>query len=61
VRPAVFCADPNPWDASILCHLLAGHHGLHEADGPIRWSSVCHFPGDDCRPAHPAAALRETA
>lgn len=50
---ALFCADQNPWDASILCRLLVDHDGLHEADEPIRWADFCHFPGDDCRPGHP--------
>lgn len=59
-RTAIFCADANPWDASILCHLLGDHDDLHEAEGPIRWSSACHFSGDDCHPAHPAA-LQEPA
>jgi hypothetical protein len=55
VSRAVFCADPNPWDASILCRLPEGHAGdRHEADGPVRWTDACHFPGDDCRPGHPA-------
>lgn len=59
-EPAPFCADANPWDASILCHLPDAHRRLHEAPGPIRWSDACHFPGDDCRIAH-HAELQETA
>ena len=54
----MFCADANPWDASILCELLLGHAAtpenprghLHESEG-IRWSDRCHFAGDDCPPA----------
>lgn len=55
-----YCTDPNPWDSRIRCQLPGGHIGRHEADGPIRWASHCHFPGDDCRPGHPAD-LEESA
>lgn len=58
---AVFCADPNPWDAAILCALPDGHSPqlLHEGQTdhgwPTRWADRCHFPGDACGPdAHPA-------
>ena len=47
-----YCTDPNPWDARIRCELPAGHQGRHEADHSIRWHDFCHFPGDDCQPAH---------
>lgn len=44
----MFCADLNPWDASLLCELPAGHGGLHEVQVCVRWSDACHFAGDDC-------------
>ena len=52
-----YCTDPNPWDASLRCELPANHRGLHQAEFSIRWDDGCHFPGDDCQPAH----LEETA
>lgn len=61
---AVFCADTNPWDASLLCELLTGHHDQrHQAHGCIRWTDACHFPGDDCGPfAHSSRpTTQETA
>lgn len=51
----MFCANPNPWDNSILCGLPEGHDGIHEAreyhGGSMGWAERCHFPGDDCGPA----------
>lgn len=61
---AVFCADSNPWDASVLCELPGGHSGRHQATFPVeisRWWDWCHFDGDDCEtgahePDEPEAA-----
>lgn len=53
---AMRCADSNPWDAAILCHLPDGHspNVLHEGEmdhGHLtRWADRCHFPGDSCDP-----------
>lgn len=39
-RLGLFCAEPHPMRADLLCALLSGHGGRHRADDGTGWDDA---------------------